>query len=252
MAADASWPCCSGTVGKRTTSGSNASGDENGRKRPRNSPNGAACVRLNDGSCVRLRPQHLGHVWSYDFVADYIRDGYPLRMLTVIDEFPWGCLTIRAGGRLASEDVQECLTALSCSRGVPENIRSDNGPELTCRRVRRRLGELGARTLFVHPGRPCGPAQDAVRGTGTPRASIASATRAAETGDLPHAGGCPGAHRAGETDARPQVPAHHPATGRRHQRRTWCPARDPHSPQRQPLHRHTTWYREWGRFRTGP
>ena len=25
---------------------------------------------LNDGSCVRLRPSHRNHVWSYDFVAD--------------------------------------------------------------------------------------------------------------------------------------------------------------------------------------
>lgn len=25
---------------------------------------------LNDGFCVRLRPQYRGHDWSYDFVAD--------------------------------------------------------------------------------------------------------------------------------------------------------------------------------------
>jgi hypothetical protein len=24
---------------------------------------------VNDGSCIRLCPQHPGHVWSYDFVA---------------------------------------------------------------------------------------------------------------------------------------------------------------------------------------
>ena len=30
---------------------------------------------LNDGSCVRLRPTHCNHVWSYDFVADRTRDG---------------------------------------------------------------------------------------------------------------------------------------------------------------------------------
>jgi putative transposase len=23
---------------------------------------------LNDGSCIRLRPEHKDHVWSYDFV----------------------------------------------------------------------------------------------------------------------------------------------------------------------------------------
>lgn len=24
---------------------------------------------LNNGSCIRLRPERLNHVWSYDFVA---------------------------------------------------------------------------------------------------------------------------------------------------------------------------------------
>ena len=109
---------------------------------------------LNDGSCIRLRPQHPGHVWSYDFVADRTHNGRTLRLLTVIDEFTRECLAIRVGRRLTAEDVQECLTELFCSRGIPEHIRSDNGPEFTCHRIRRWLGELGARTLFIEPGSP--------------------------------------------------------------------------------------------------
>ena len=42
---------------------------------------------LNDGCCVRLRPAHKGHVWSYDFVQDRTHDGRVFRMLCVIDEF---------------------------------------------------------------------------------------------------------------------------------------------------------------------
>jgi putative transposase len=109
---------------------------------------------LNDGSCIRLRPQHPGHVWSYDFVADRTHNGRPLRLLTVIDEFTRECLAIRVGRRLTAEDVQECLTELFCSRGIPEHIRSDNGPEFTCHRIRRWLGQLGARALFIEPGGP--------------------------------------------------------------------------------------------------
>ncbi len=30
---------------------------------------------LNDGSCIRLRPEHKDHVWSYDFVASRTADG---------------------------------------------------------------------------------------------------------------------------------------------------------------------------------
>jgi transposase InsO family protein len=42
---------------------------------------------LNDGSCIRRRPQYRNHVWSYDFVADRTHSGQPIRMLTVIDEY---------------------------------------------------------------------------------------------------------------------------------------------------------------------
>jgi len=42
---------------------------------------------LNDGSCVRLRPTHRNHVWSYDFVMDRTHNGRPIKILTVIDEY---------------------------------------------------------------------------------------------------------------------------------------------------------------------
>jgi transposase InsO family protein len=44
-------------------------------------------LRLNDGSCVRLRPERPNHVWSYDFMQDRTEDGRRFRMLTVIDKF---------------------------------------------------------------------------------------------------------------------------------------------------------------------
>jgi hypothetical protein len=42
---------------------------------------------LADGSCVRLRPEHANHVWTYDFVEDRTRAGRKFRMLCVVDEF---------------------------------------------------------------------------------------------------------------------------------------------------------------------
>lgn len=47
---------------------------------------------LNDGSCIRLRPEHKDHVWSYDFVADRTKNGRPLKILTLIDEYTRECL----------------------------------------------------------------------------------------------------------------------------------------------------------------
>ena len=57
---------------------------------------------LNDGSCVRLRPERANHVWAFDFVEDRTRDGRKLRMLNVVDEFTRECLCIRVGRKLGS------------------------------------------------------------------------------------------------------------------------------------------------------
>jgi transposase InsO family protein len=109
---------------------------------------------LNDGSCVRLRPLHRNHVWSYDFVKDRTHDGRPLRMLTVIDESTRECLAIRVGRRLSSSDVLDCLADLMIAHGIPEHIRSDNGPEFTAKAVRAWLARIGVQTLFIEPGSP--------------------------------------------------------------------------------------------------
>ena len=69
---------------------------------------------LNDGSCVRLRPERPNHVWSYDFMSARTHEGRTLRLLTLLDEYRRECLAIRAvllehGGKffLSSIDDQE-------------------------------------------------------------------------------------------------------------------------------------------------
>ena len=109
---------------------------------------------LNDGSCVRLRPERRNHVWAYDFVQVRLHNGRPVRLLTIIDEYTRECLAIRAQRGIRSSDVIETLAGLMTDRGVPEHIRSDNGPEFTARAVREWLGGVGARTLYIEPGSP--------------------------------------------------------------------------------------------------
>ena len=109
---------------------------------------------LNDGSCVRLRPQRKDHVWAYDFVTAWTHDGRVVRLLTVLDEYTRECLSIVVARKLSSDDVLECLCWLFITRGVPEFIRSDNGPEFTARAVRTWLGEMRVKTLFIEPGSP--------------------------------------------------------------------------------------------------
>ena len=109
---------------------------------------------LTDGSCVRLRPQRRNHVWAYDFVALRTRDGRPVRLLTVVDEYTRECLAIEVGRSLRSPHVIECLGDLMVERGVPEHLRSDNGPEFTAKAVRSWLQRVGVNTLFITPGSP--------------------------------------------------------------------------------------------------
>ena len=81
---------------------------------------------MNDGSCVRLRPERPNHVWSYDFVQDRTQDGRVFRTLNIIDEFTKEALVIRVKRKLNSTDVVDALTDLFILRGPPEFIRSDN------------------------------------------------------------------------------------------------------------------------------
>jgi len=109
---------------------------------------------LNDGSCVRLRPERANHVWSYDFVQDRTQDGRTFRMLVVLDEYTRRCLAIVVARRLRSGDVLHCLADLFVQHGLPEHIRSDNGPEFAAIAVRDWLGRIGVKTLYIEPGSP--------------------------------------------------------------------------------------------------
>ncbi len=109
---------------------------------------------LGDGSCIRLRPRHRDHVWSYDFVADRTHDGRPLRMLTIIDEYTRECLAIEVQRSLGADEVMAKLEELFVLRGTPDYIRSDNGAEFTASSVRDWLARLKVRTLFIEPGSP--------------------------------------------------------------------------------------------------
>ena len=109
---------------------------------------------LNDGSCVRLRAERRDHVWAYDFVHERTHDGKALRLLTIVEEYTRECLAIDVARRLNSENVLERLAELFVNRGVPDHIRSDNGPEFTAQAVREWLGRIGVKTLFIEPGSP--------------------------------------------------------------------------------------------------
>jgi len=75
-------------------------------------------------------------------------------MLVIVDEYTRECLVIRVARRIRAIDVLTTLTELMVTRGVPEHIRSDNGPEFTAKAIREWIGKVGAKTLYIQPGSP--------------------------------------------------------------------------------------------------
>ncbi len=133
---------------------------------------------LNDGSCIRLRPEHPNHVWSYDFVEDRTHNGKKFRMLNVIDEFTRECLAIRIGRKLNSTSVIDVLSDLFLLGGVPGHVRSDNGPEFIAKAVRDWIAAVGARTAFIEPG---SPRRMAIARASTPSSATNSSTARSST-----------------------------------------------------------------------
>jgi len=109
---------------------------------------------LNDGSCIRLRPAYKDHVWSYDFMIDHTADGRAFKILNIIDEYTRECLAAVVARKIKAQDVIDTLFNLFIYRGIPDHIRSDNGPEFTAKAIRKWLSRLGVKTLYIEPGSP--------------------------------------------------------------------------------------------------
>ena len=109
---------------------------------------------LNDGSCIRLRPEYPGHVWAYDFVEGRTHDGRKFRILAIIDEASRECMALLVARRIRSADVLAILAELFVIQGPPAHIRSDNGPEFIATAVKDWLAQIGVQTLYITPGSP--------------------------------------------------------------------------------------------------
>lgn len=105
-------------------------------------------------SCTRRRAVRINEVWSYDFLFDQTADGRQLKILPIVDEFTRECLVMLVGRSLAAGDVIEALAKAAQQRGMPQHLRSDNGPEFIADAVKRWLAQEGTATLYIEPGSP--------------------------------------------------------------------------------------------------
>ena len=83
-----------------------------------------------------------------------MRDGRAVKLMVVIDEFTRECLAIYVARRIRARDALEVFANLMERHGVPRYIRSDNGPEMIAKVLRRWLKRLGTETIYITPGSP--------------------------------------------------------------------------------------------------
>jgi putative transposase len=93
-------------------------------------------------------------VWSYDFFSARTHDGRSVRLLNLIDEHTRESLLLRAERRWSTARVISVLADVMVLKGVPEHLRSDNGPEFVAKDLRKWLAKTGAKTLYIEPGSP--------------------------------------------------------------------------------------------------
>jgi putative transposase len=108
----------------------------------------------SQNSCAVKKAEYPNHVWTYDFISDQTEDGWSLKFLTVLDEFTRESPAIEVGRSIRAKDVISMLEYLFMIRGIPEFIRSDNGPEFIADAIRKWLEKKHIRTLYIEPGSP--------------------------------------------------------------------------------------------------
>jgi len=105
-------------------------------------------------SCVRRIAEHRNHVWTYDFLFDRTENGRQVKILALVDEYTRECICLHVARSITADDLIGLLASVMMERGMPEHIRSDNGPEFAAHAVKDWLKSINANTLFVAPGSP--------------------------------------------------------------------------------------------------
>ncbi|MGB7838215.1 MAG: integrase core domain-containing protein [Terrimicrobiaceae bacterium] len=110
--------------------------------------------RLGISTAERQRAERPGQVWSWDFVADQTENGSSFRILTLLDEHTRQCLAIHPAWSIRALDVITVVEAAIARYGVPEHLRSDNGPEFIASCMQDWLRAQEIKTLYIKPGSP--------------------------------------------------------------------------------------------------
>ena len=110
--------------------------------------------RLGLSTAQRQRAVRMNQVWSWDFVEDQTENGTRFRILSLIDEHTRECLALHVAWSIRAVDVITVVEAAMERYGVPEHLRSDNGPEFIAYAIQDWLAEKKVKTIYIAPGSP--------------------------------------------------------------------------------------------------
>ena len=100
-----------------------------------------------------LRPAAPNMTWSMDFVMDALATGRRSKCLTCVD-FMKECLTITIAFGISGVQDTRILDSIALFRGYPATIRTDQGPEFTCRALVQWAFEHGVELRLIQSGKP--------------------------------------------------------------------------------------------------
>ncbi len=99
-------------------------------------------------------PTGANQCWSLDFMSDALTDGRKFRVLNIIDDFNRESLQIEVDTSLPARRVQRVLDNVVAQRGLPGNIRSDNGPEFISHLMEQWCEDNKVSWHYIQPGKP--------------------------------------------------------------------------------------------------
>ncbi len=101
-----------------------------------------------------VAPERANVSWSVDFMSDALINGRTFRTFNIIDDFNREALWIEVDTSLPAERVIRVFDTLAAWRGYPQQIRTDNGPEMLSGRVAGWAETHGVKLAFIQPGKP--------------------------------------------------------------------------------------------------
>jgi putative transposase len=101
-----------------------------------------------------LRPTAFNLTWSMDFVMDALATGRRIKCLTYMDDFTKECLTVTVAFGISGVQITRILDSLALFRGYPATIRTDQGPEFTCRALDQWAYKHSVELRLIQPGKP--------------------------------------------------------------------------------------------------